>query len=303
MNNSTISDTKPASSSSSRPIKAALIDISGTLHVGQNAIPGAIAACQRLIQHQQQGNLKVSFLTNTSKMSSASLLQQLRDMGFDYFSIPNDGESIILTSVGATRRYLIERKLRPYCLVEDELVDTDFDGVDMEDPNCVLVGLAPSKFTYGRLNEAFRLLSRLKKSREDSEDNEERNHPLLIAIHRATHYRDADHKLSLGPGGFISLLEQSSGVSANVIGKPSSNFYQAAISSLGVDPSEAIMVGDDVIGDIKGALDAGIGRAILVKTGKYVSGDETGQKTGGVLPTRTVDSIVDAVDYICTTLK
>ena len=215
-----------------------------------------------------------------------------------------------MTSVGATMRYLMQNDLRPYCLVENDLIETDFGGVDRKDPNCVLVGLAPSKFSYDKLNEAFRLLAKLKKGEEEAQQHSEgqrienNSKPHIIAIHRATHYRDSDHELSLGPGGFISLLEQTTGYTAHVIGKPSRNFYQSALSSLGIEnPSCAVVVGDDVVGDIQGALDAGLGGAILVKTGKYVSGDELGHKTGGVVPTLVVDSIVEAVDYICSSLE
>jgi hypothetical protein len=35
------------------------------------------------------------------------------------------------------------------------------------------------------------------------------------------------------------------------------------------------MIGDDVMGDCHGALQAGIGTAILVQTGKYRPGDES----------------------------
>ena len=58
------------------------------------------------------------------------------------------------------------------------------------------------------------------------------------------------------------------------------------------------MVGDDVIGDVKGALDAGLGGAVLVKTGKCINGDELGSKTDGVKPTLTLPSFADAVDCI-----
>jgi ribonucleotide monophosphatase NagD (HAD superfamily) len=68
---------------------------------------------------------------------------------------------------------------------------------------------------------------------------------------------------------------------------------------LGLDPANVVMVGDDVIGDVKGALDAGLGGAMLVKTGKYINGDELGNKTDGVKPTLTVPSLAHAVDCIC----
>lgn len=278
--------------------KAALIDISGTIHIGKDTIPGAVQACRKLLS----SGIRVMFLTNTSKVSSAALLKQLRGIGFDESAIPEsiDGRTVIMTSVGATRQFLLRGDLRPYCLVEDELIEQDFLGVPMTDPNCVLVGLAPSKFIYDKLNGAYRLLTKLKCSEGQFDDNSNFSQPKLIAIHRATHFRDSDHELSLGPGGFISLLEQTTGITAHVIGKPSQDFYLEALSSLGIsNPKEAIMVGDDVLGDVKGALDAGLGGAILVKTGKYVDGDERGEKTYGVVPTFTMNSIVEAVDYIC----
>ena len=282
------------------PIKAVLIDISGTILIGEHAIPGAVDAIQKL---QQQTNVKVLFLTNSST-SSISLLEQLRKAGFDELAIPNI--DAIMTSVSATRNYLLQNNLRPYCLVEDELVETDFVGVNRNNPNCVVVGLARSKLNYEKLNGAFRLLTKLKKADAESDNTTISNPPpRLIAISRATHFLDSDHELSLGPGGFVTLLEETVGVTAHVIGKPSPNFYQAAVSSLlGIeyDPSSTVMIGDDVKGDVSGALEAGLGCAILVKTGKYVTGDELGTKTGGILPTFTADSIVQAIDYICSNI-
>lgn len=289
-----------ASKAHTSPIKAVLIDISGTILIGEHAIPGAVDAIQKL---QQQTNVKVLFLTNSST-SSISLLEQLRKAGFDELAIPNI--DAIMTSVSATRNYLLQNNLRPYCLVEDELVETDFVGVNRNNPNCVVVGLARSKLNYEKLNGAFRLLTKLKKADAESDNTTISNPPpRLIAISLATHFLDSDHELSLGPGGFVTLLEETVGVTAHVIGKPSPNFYQAAVSSLlGIeyDPSSTVMIGDDVKGDVSGALEAGLGCAILVKTGKYVTGDELGTKTGGILPTFTADSIVQAIDYICSNI-
>ncbi|KAL7500831.1 hypothetical protein ACHAWT_008748 [Skeletonema menzelii] len=290
--------------SNNKPIKGVLVDISGTLHIGDQAIPGAIDACRKLFQYNKnQHNLEVLFLTNTSKVSSETLLHQLREMGFDESCIPN--RDVIVTSINATRQYLLTNGLRPYCLVEDDLVEKDFQGVEMDDPNCVLVGLAPSKFCYDKLNVAFRLLSKLKEQKEATlldDDATGEDKPSLIAIHRAKYYRDSDHQLSLGPGGFITLLEQTAGVPAHVIGKPSHLFYHAALSSLGLDPANVVMVGDDVVGDVNGALGAGLGGAILVQTGKYIKGDELGNKTDGIKPTLTLPSFADAVDCICSSV-
>lgn len=277
-----------------KTIKGALIDLSGTIHVADNAIPGAAEACIKL----QERGIRVRFLTNTSKTSSTSLLAQLRRIGFDERAVPNGS---VMTSTGAAREMLVKSKMRPLCLVEDDLLE-DLKGIDMDDPNCVLVGLAPSKMTYGRLNEAFRLLLRVKDEctggiHEGLGGNASQSP--LVAIHRAKYFRDGDGSLSLGPGGFVTCLEEGAGLKATVVGKPSRSFFQSALSDMGVRADEAVMVGDDIIQDVGGARQAGIGMAILVRTGKYINGDETRVASPDFAPSLVVDSIVEAIDFIC----
>ncbi len=105
----------------------------------------------------------------------------------------------------------------------------------------------------------------------------------------------------------MSLLENAvPHVTMRIIGKPSRNFYLAALSHLGVDdPSGAVMVRDAVVEDVRRVLNAGFGRVVLVRTGKYVEGDETPAALGAgawAVPTLTVDSIVEEVDYILSNL-
>lgn len=71
----------------------------------------------------------------------------------------------------------------------------------------VVVGLAPDSLNYHKLNEAFRLLSP-----EDSKAKKAE----LIVTHKAKYFRDKDGGLSLGPGPFISALEEASSVEAQV---------------------------------------------------------------------------------------
>ena len=47
--------------------------------------------------------------------------------------------------------------LRPMLLLEDSAIQ-QFSDLDLTtEPNCVLLGLAPSRFHYDKLNEAFKL--------------------------------------------------------------------------------------------------------------------------------------------------
>ena len=78
------------------------------------------------------------------------------------------------------------------CLVEDILLE-DLLGVDTSeaDPNCVLVGLSPSAFTYDRLNAAFRLLMKMSDEEDGQVATEDKGKTIspLIAIHRGKYLR------------------------------------------------------------------------------------------------------------------
>ena len=61
----------------------------------------------------------------------------------------------------------------------------DFSGLPTDNPNCLPLGLAPSHFHYGRLNEAFRLI--------------QDEGATLVAIHKAKYLKRKDG-LAIGPG-------------------------------------------------------------------------------------------------------
>uniref|UniRef100_A0A8R1DHG4 Haloacid dehalogenase-like hydrolase domain-containing protein 2 n=1 Tax=Caenorhabditis japonica TaxID=281687 RepID=A0A8R1DHG4_CAEJA len=239
----------------SRKIKTALIDLSGTLHIEDLAIPGAQAALEKLRKHVAE--------------SKNLLHQRLRDCGF---AIEKDE---IFTSLSAARDLITKQQYRPFFILDDKAME-DFEGIPTEDPNAVVLGLAPEKFTEEYMNRAFRLIK-------------EKN-AALIAIHKAKYYQKKDG-LHVGPGFYAAGLEAVANVEAKVVGKPNKLFFQMALESLGnVDFSSAVMIGDDVDDDVIGAISAGM-HGILVKTGKFRSGDE--RKVQNV-----AESFVEAVDMI-----
>jgi len=73
-----------------------------------------------------------------------------------------------------------------------------------------------------------------------------------------------------------------------IMGKPSRAFFDQVVDSTNFGAEQCLMIGDDVLGDVEGAVNAGL-QARLVKTGKYQSGDET-----RIEPTaQTLDRIAD----------
>jgi ribonucleotide monophosphatase NagD (HAD superfamily) len=57
-----------------------------------------------------------------------------------------------------------------------------------------------------------------------------------------------------------------------ICGKPTGPYFDAALAVLGVPRERAIMVGDDIVNDVRGAQVLGI-RGVLVETGKFLSDD------------------------------
>ncbi len=171
-----------------------------------------------------------------------------------------------------------------YLLEQDAL--EEFQGVSAQDGplNAVVVGLAPSKFNYETLTEAFRLIK-------------EKN-ARFIAVHESKYFK-TETGLALGPGAFVKGLEYSSGKTAEVVGKPEKAFFEAALDSLNEDfgldvrLEETLMIGDDAQIDALGAKNAGLLNGCPVKTGKYLNGDE--EKCRGCIVKSNILEIVSEV--------
>jgi len=229
--------------------KAVLLDLNGTVHLGDTLIPGATAGIQLLKSH----GIPIKFVTNSSKESKSLLQQRLLKAGLQV------EEKELFTSLSAARTYVESLKLRPLLMLEDD-AKKEFDGIQTDNPNSVVVGLSRSNFHYQRLNEAFNLLKGGAK---------------LVAINKSRYFQSKDG-LSIGCGAFVTTLEFASDQEAHVVGKPSKDFFHLALRDLdsSIEASDALMVGDDIRDDVLGAQQAGL-RGALVKTGKYLPGDET----------------------------
>lgn len=229
-------------------VRAVLIDISGTIHVGDHVIPGAIEAISKL----RQANLNIKFVTNTTKESLSALHSRLLKIGFDIQC--HD----IFSSLSAAVNHLHSMEdCRPYLMLSED-AKKDFKSFDTENPNTVVMGLSPSDFNYTSMNKAFGLLL---------------DGCPLVAIHKARYFKGAGGDIVLGPGAFVHGLEFAADTAATVVGKPEKSFFVRAAETTGFKPEDCLMIGDDVRDDVIGAVNAGM-MAMLVKTGKYRTRDE-----------------------------
>lgn len=229
-----------------KPFKALFLDLDGVLFVGNDPLPGAA----RALHQARKAGLLLRFLTNTATQSRQQLLDKLGSMGFD---IAGDE---LFTAPIAAKHYILEHNLRPYCLIHKN-IRCDMTGIDENDPNCVLLGDARDDLNYQTLNHAFQLCI---------------NGAQLIGIGMNRYFK-SEQGLMLDAGPFIRAIEWAAGNEALIMGKPGKDFFRQVVASTPFTAEQCLMVGDDVIGDVEGAVHAGL-MGCLVRTGKFRPGDE-----------------------------
>ncbi|NXA34496.1 LHPP phosphatase, partial [Eudromia elegans] len=257
-----------------RGTRALLLDVSGVLYDSGGEGGGVpIAGSAEAVRKIKASGLKLRFCTNETQATREKFVKKLQGFGFD-ISVDE-----VTAPAPAACRVLRERSLRPHLLVHDDVMP-EFAEIDKTNPNCVVIGDAADNFTYANLNEAFRVLIGLE-------------NPVLISLGRGRYYKETDG-LKLDVGAYMKALEYACDVQAEIVGKPAKMFFESALAELGVEPHQAVMVGDDIVNDVGGAQQCGM-RAVQVRTGKYRPSDE---KHPQVKPDAYVDNLAEAVELI-----
>lgn len=254
--------------------RALLIDIDGVLAVSWEPLEGAVDALRRI----RAADLPFALVTNTTSRTRAGIAGTLADAGF-----PVEVDDV-LTAPAATAEHLRTHHAdAQVALLSSGEVAADLGDLRLVDvtetADVVVLGGAGPEFTYEALDAVF---ARLQEG------------ATLLAMHRNLYWRTSSG-LQLDTGAFLAGLEEAAGVEATVLGKPSEAFFAAALSRLGAEAAETVMIGDDVEADVLGAQAAGIG-GVLVRTGKFRPEAEEG--VGGERPQRVVDSFADIPELI-----
>ena len=128
-------------------IRAALIDLSGTLHIEDQLLPGALEGVERL----RETGILLRFVTNTTKESRYSLMNRLVKLGFKI------EEREMLTSLTAAKIKVEKDKLRPLFFLEDSALE-EFSTVPIDNYDSVVVGLSPKCFDHESMSKAMNVL-------------------------------------------------------------------------------------------------------------------------------------------------
>ena len=231
-------------------IKGVLLDLDGTIFIGDRLVPGAADAVDAL----RRGGLPLRFGTNTTRMSRMALVARLMEMGLEV------EPAEVFTAPLAAAAWLEKNSLWNLSLCVPEAAHADFGHftVNETSPQAVVVGDLGMAWDFARLNGAFRHIM------EGAE---------FVALQRNRYWAASDG-LALDAGTFVAALEYATGREAMLAGKPSAMFFQAAAESMGVELIDLAVVGDDLGTDVAGA-HACDAAAILVKTGRFREGTPT----------------------------
>ncbi len=249
-----------------------LIDLDGVLYVGGSPVPGARECLEKL----DERGYGYRFVSNSTRRSRQSVAERLKSLGYD---IP--AKHIFTPPLAAIERMKNLGKESCFLLTSGD-VSRDFEDVGIRisegDVDFVVVGDAGNGFTFDRLNQALRLIL---------------NGAEILALEMDRYWKEPEG-LVMSTGPFVAALEYASGKKAELMGKPSPEFFRMALSDLEVRPEMASMVGDDILTDVQGAQNMGM-KGILVKTGKY---REDLAASSGVTPDLVLESLARLADNL-----
>ena len=250
-----------------------LLDIDGVMVTSWKALPGAVETVSALAD----SGYPRMFLTNTTSRSRAEIAAALADCGFEVSA------DEILTAAKLTAEYLsrVYPGKRVWVLNEGPVAE-DMTGVELtDDPaqaQVVVLGGAGPVFDHQTLSTVLELLI---------------SGVPVIAMHRSMTWSTAQG-LAIDTGVYLEGLEKASGRKIRAIGKPSPLGFRAAVELMNLEPTQVVMVGDDMYNDVLGAQASAL-IGVLVQTGKFRSDALAALQRDefGPVPDYVIESIAD----------
>lgn len=225
----------------------AIIDLDGTVYRSETVIPGACEGIEEL----RDAGVDIAFVTNSSTKTTENCQDRLASLGIEA------AVSEILTSASVTAEYVDsaypnatvmlignpalsqELRLRDVALT-DEPAETD-----------VLVVGKDTEFDFETLSAG---LQALKQGATFVVTNDDRSVP-------------TDAGLQPGAGALIAAIAYAASCEPDVVcGKPHEPMIEASLDTLGAEPGDCLVVGDNPETDIEMGRRAGM-TTVLVLTG------------------------------------
>ena len=225
-----------------------LLDLDGCVYTGRTAVPGAARALNGLAE----AGVPVVFLTNNASRSARQVADHITELGVD--ARP---EQVLTSGIVAARELARTMPAGAPVLVvgsealADQVRDAGLSVVTRaaDDPVAVVQGHSPDT-GWRQLAE---ICTAVRAGAEWWATNLDRTFP-------------TEAGLLPGNGSFVRVVQETTGATPQVAGKPAASMMRAGTDLLGA--ARPLMVGDRLETDIAGARAAGI-TAGLVLTGVH----------------------------------
>ncbi|WP_238443746.1 HAD-IIA family hydrolase [Salsipaludibacter albus] len=245
-----------------------LLDMDGVLVRGATPVPGAAEFLARL----DAAGRRYLVLTNNPLYTPQDLSHRLRTGGFD---VPADR---IFTSAMATARFLADQRPGGKAFVIGDsglttaLHQAGYVITDIE-PDYVVLGES-HEMTFSSVSTAVQLLV---------------DGALFVATNPDT-AGPTERGIVPAAGAVAAMISAATGVSPYVVGKPNPFMFRAALNHLDVHSEDTYMVGDNLLTDIKGGLEAGM-ETVLVMSG--MTGPDDALARSPYQPHHVVESVAE----------
>ena len=254
-------------------VKLFLMDMDGTVYVGDDKIAGAFEALEEI---KRRGR-KVLFLTNNSSKTAENYVAKLSRMGYPAT------EKDIFSSGEATIRFLLrERAGKKVLLLANAAVTAQFRaaGVPLTEENADIVLVCfDTELDYRKLTLACNHLFEGKEYVV--------SHPDFVCP--ANPYPVPD------VGSFMALIKAVTGREPDlIVGKPYELMARYVAEDYGLRPEEIAMCGDRLYTDIKFAINNGM-KSILVLTGETTRADLA---ASDATPDLVLETFADVLNYL-----
>jgi NagD protein len=254
------------------PYRGWLLDLDGTIYLGERLIPGADTAIAAL----RAAGRRIAFLTNKPLQTRTEYAAKFTRLGVP--AAPDD----VITSSLVLARYLRDRDPgAPIFLIgeppmREEMRAHGFEVRADERVRWVVIAFDRT-FDYAKLNVA---LQAVKRGARLIATNPDRTCPV-----EGGEIPDC--------AGMIAAVEAVTDRKVEtIVGKPSPIILEVALAALGVPAAEAVMVGDRIDTDIVMGRRLGLG-TVLVLSGVTRADDP---RIAAVAPDHVVRSIEDLVE-------
>jgi HAD superfamily hydrolase (TIGR01457 family) len=224
------------------PYDAILLDLDGVLYRWPEPIPGSVEAVAAL----RRAGKRLAFVTNNSSRTPEQVAERLAAMGID--ASPSE----VVTSAMATGALLAERGIRSAFVVGEDgllkaLADEGIRVIEGEgQADAVVVGFDRGA-DYGKLKDASVLVER---------------GALLVGSNPDPSFPAPGGEAWPGAGALLAVIEATTGVRGEVVGKPEPPLLRRALAAAGGE--RPLVIGDRLDTDIAGAVRLGWDAALVL---------------------------------------